>query len=146
MTEKYFIDTNIFIYSFDHSNTSKQITAKKIIRKALKDNMGCISSQVVQEFLNVATKKFASPFNLKDCQNYLNAVLEPLCEVFPSTGLFNQSLELADRWQLSFYDALIIGAALQGECRFIFTEDLQHGQVINGLTITNPFLTIESLN
>jgi predicted nucleic acid-binding protein len=139
MSDKYFIDTNIFIYSFDTENSTKNDIAKRLIADALENGTGIISYQVIQEFLNVATQKFAKPLAFKDSQRYLNVVLEPLCEVFSSTELFHQALEITDQWRYPFYDSLIIAAALQADCATLYTEDMQHDQTIRNLTIKNPF-------
>ncbi len=140
MSDKFFLDTNILVYSFDTGKPSKQKTAKQLIKAALDQGTGCTSYQVIQEFLNVATRKFESPLSIADCQRYLSAVLEPLCEVFTSIGLYHQALELRERWQYSFYDSLILAAALQAHCKILYTEDLQQGQKIDKLIIRNPFL------
>lgn len=140
MKDKFFIDTNIFIYSFDATDSEKQSMARDLISDALFKLNGCISYQVIQEFLNVATRKFSIPLSRADCQKYLLSVLDPLCEVFPSTDLFQSALEIFEGWHYSFYDSLIISAALQADCNYLCTEDLQHGQIIQGLTIKNPFL------
>ena len=142
MNGKYFIDTNIFIYSFDTTNPTKQQTAKKLINKALYEFSGCISYQVIQEFLNVATQKFDTPLSSTDCQKYLASVLDPLCEIFSSIELYHDALEIAEGWKYSFYDSLIISAALRASCNILYTEDLQSGQIIKDLTITNPFIDV----
>jgi predicted nucleic acid-binding protein len=140
MNDRFFLDTNVIVYSFDSSAPRKQTTAQELIRTALSRQEGCISYQVVQEFLNVATRKFATPLSHQDCNQYLYDVLAPLCEIFPSVELYAQALGNADRWKYSFSDSLIITAALHADCKILYSEDLQHGQAIHGLTITNPFL------
>jgi predicted nucleic acid-binding protein len=140
MKGKYFIDTNIFVYTFDHTNRKKQKRSKEIIAEALEKSTGVVSYQVIQEFLNVSTKKFKFPLSLTDCQRYLNIILEPLCEVFSSIELYHHALEIMERWQYSFYDSLIISAALTADCKIIFSEDLQHNQKIHNLTVINPFI------
>lgn len=139
MSDKYFIDTNIFIYSFNTENPRKNDIAKRLIADALENGTGIISYQVIQEFLNVATQKFAKPLTFKDSQRYLNVVLEPLCEVFSSSELFHKALEIMDQWRCPFYDSLIVSAALQGDCATLYTENMQHNQTIKDLTIKNPF-------
>lgn len=114
--------------------------AKKLIGHALETGIGIISYQVIQEFLNVATQKFAKPLTFKDSQRYLSIVLEPLCEVFSSTELYHQALEIMDQWQYPFYDSLIIAAALQADCVTLYTENMQHNQTIRNLTVKNPFI------
>ncbi len=139
MNGKYFIDTNVLIYSFDPDNPSKRKIALDLISKALERGTGVISYQIIQEFLNVATRKFAVPLTCKDSQRYLNVVLEPLCEVFSSTELFHQALEISDQWRFPFYDALVVAAALQADCSLLYSEDMQDNQTIKGLKIRNPF-------
>jgi predicted nucleic acid-binding protein len=140
MNDKYFIDTNIFVYTFDNANKIKQKKSKEIVSNALNNSNGIISYQVIQEFLNVSTKKFKSTLSVVDCQRYLNVILEPLCEVFSSVELFHQALDIMERWQYSFYDSSIIAAAIKGECKILYSEDLQHNQKIQNLIILNPFI------
>lgn len=140
MSDKFFLDTNIVVYSFNKNEPDKQAKAIELMDEALKENTGCISFQVIQEFLNVALKKFTTPLNYKDCQEYLHTALEPLCEVQSSTQLYFQALDIADRWRYSFYDSLIISSAIQADCKILYTEDLQHDQYIKELRIVNPFL------
>ena len=139
MNDRYFLDTNLFVYAFDRDNLDKQARANELIKIALAGRAGCISFQVIQEFINVATRKFETPLSMPDCEKYLHAVLAPLCEVFPSIEFYVQSLEIVERWQFSYYDALIVTAALQAKCRVLYSEDLHHGQKIQDLTIQNPF-------
>ncbi len=140
MKGNYFLDTNILVYTFEQSQPQKQDISRNLVRDALNNRSGCISYQVVQEFLNIASRKFAKPLSAADCQTYLRNVLEPLCEVFSSTELFHRALEISSRWKFSFYDSLIIAAALSIESKILYTEDLQHDQKIEDLIIVNPFL------
>ncbi|MCI5136230.1 MAG: PIN domain-containing protein, partial [Candidatus Electrothrix sp. AW2] len=94
MNDKYFIDTNIFVYSFQSDEPVKQGISQELIQNALQEQTGCISSQVIQEFLNVATKKFNPPLSHQDSLKYLNMVLAPLCEVFNSLDLLRKALEV----------------------------------------------------
>ena len=140
MRDKFFIDTNIFVYSFDKNDQTKQQKANDLIKTALQMHNGIISSQVVQEFINVSTRKFSTPISIQDSEKYLTKVLSPLCQVFTSIDLYFKALDVMDRWQFSFYDSLIVSAALQAECNILYSEDLQHNQKIQNLTIINPFL------
>lgn len=107
--------------------------------EALTGSRGVISYQVTQEFLNAATRKFSKPLSVPDAQRYLTVVLEPLCAVFSSVELFHQALDLSRRWNYSFYDSLVIAAALQADCSVLYSEDLQDGQKLGRLKIVNPF-------
>ena len=141
MKDKYFLDTNILVYSFDESQPAKQKISRQLIKRGLEEGIGCISYQVIQEFLNVATRKFTVPIAYKDSRIYLSTVLEPICEVYASIDLYHHALELVERWKYAFYDALIIAAALQNNCAILYSEDLQDGQIIQELEIVNPFKT-----
>lgn len=139
MSAKFFLDTNIFIYSFDSEARDKQKIAMDLIAKALENQNGMISYQVIQEFLNVATRKFAIPLSTHDAKYYLENVLDPLCQIYPSLSLYDEALTLSKRTKYSFYDSLILASALAGDCQEIYTEDLQDNHHISGLTIINPF-------
>jgi len=140
MSAKFFLDTNILVYTFDSGAPKKKRRAQELVEQALRNLEGFVSTQVVQEFLNVATSKFAVPLKVSDAQQYLQDVLNPLCSVFPSIDLYRQALTLQQETRYSFYDSLIIGGALQAGCGKLYSEDLQHGQQIRGLQIINPFL------
>lgn len=88
MKDKYFLDTNILIYSFDKRDRKKQNTAQKLISLALNTHRGIISTQVIQEFVNVATRKFVTPLTTSDCKSYIETILTPLCEIFPNIALY----------------------------------------------------------
>jgi predicted nucleic acid-binding protein len=94
---------------------------------------------VVQEFLNVATRKFTRPLTAQQAQHYLDAVLDPLCGVYASNGLYRKAIEIQERWRYAFYDSLVIASALASGCRTLYSEDLQDGQAVESLTIVNPF-------
>lgn len=138
----YFLDTNILVYSFDNKNPKKRDIARNLVGDALNNGSGRISYQVIQEFLNVSTKKFETPLTTSDAQIYLRTVLEPLCEVYSSVALFHQALEIANRWKYSFYDSLIIAAAVSAGCNTLYSEDLHHSHSIGNLKVVNPFLEL----
>jgi len=139
MNDRFFIDTNVFVYTFDKADNTKNTIARSLIHKALSSGEGIISYQVVQEFLNVATRKFNKPLELTDAKEYLQKVLTPLCHIYSTHELFEQALEISARWQYGFYDSLIIAAAISSGCSILYTEDLQHGQKIQSIKIENPF-------
>lgn len=140
MAARTFFDTNIFIYQLDVGDARKQAVADGLVREALRTQDGCISYQVAQECLNVMTNKARVALSAAEAQAYLDAVLAPLLQVGFSADLFKRALDLRERWRFSFYDALIVAAALTAGCTRLFIEDLQHGQKVEQLTIVNPFL------
>lgn len=139
MSVECFLDTNVFIYLFDDTDPRKQGVAEGLIERHLEGDSACISHQVVQETLNVMNRKLGA--SAEQCRSMLDRVLVPLWRVYPTPELYRLGLDLQTRYACSFYDSLILAAALQAGCRTLFTEDLQHGQDIEGLRIENPFLT-----
>lgn len=139
MSAEAFIDTNVFVYHVDSRDPRKQAVAERLIRDALATDSGCVSSQVVQEWLHVVTCKAEVALDLPRAHAYLDVVLAPLCTVFASLGLYRRALDLRARWRFGFYDALIVAAALEAGCRRLLSEDLQHGQRVESLVIENPF-------
>ncbi|MCB0324835.1 MAG: PIN domain-containing protein [Bdellovibrionales bacterium] len=140
MNDRYFIDTNIFVYSFDNSNPDKRRIANEIIERGLRTASGVVSFQVIQEFLNVATRKFATPLTHSDSLVYMSMVLRPLCNIHSSIALYDAALELHHRFSISFYDSCIVAAARQSMCKVLYTEDLQHQMSFDELEVINPFL------
>jgi len=135
-----FFDTNVFIYLIDDTDPIKQQTAQRLIAKALGDNTGCISHQVIQETLHVITQKFAKRVPPNVAAEILKQFLLTLWRVMPSAELYQNALGLQSRYGYSFYDSLIIAAALAAGCSTLYSEDMQHGQVIETVTIRNPFI------
>ena len=134
-----FFDPNVLVYAVDASNPSKQVRARRLVGDALQNDSGRISFQVVQETLNVVIRKFQSPLTASDARQFLADVLVPLWRVMPTQQLYERALDIHVRYQFHFYDALIVAAALTAGCTRLYSEDLQHGQQIEGLTVENPF-------
>ena len=128
-----------FIYQLEALDERKAAIADEIIRDGIASGNACISFQVIQETLNTAIRKAEIPLDRESAGSYLENVLAPLFRVPATIDLYERALDIQARYRYSFYDSLIIGAALIGGCSRIYTEDLQHGQRIEGLTIHNPF-------
>lgn len=140
MSAKAFLDTNIFVYSVDHRDVRKASIAHDLLRQCTVNKTGVISFQVVQEFFNVAMKRFPSMFSPEDAIAYLRTILHPFLGVHSSLGLYVEALSIQNRYRLSWYDSLIVGAASEAQCAVIYSEDFQHGSKINGIRIQNPFI------
>ncbi|MBL8288645.1 MAG: PIN domain-containing protein [Rubrivivax sp.] len=139
MSAEFFIDTNVFIYHLDITDRRKHKTAEQIVRQALATGNACISSQVVQECLNVALRKAEVALPAEAARSYLDAVLAPLMQVTASEALFHRALDVQARWRFGFYDSLIVAGAMTAGCRTLLSEDLQHGQNLGSLTVVDPF-------
>ncbi|MEE9322550.1 MAG: PIN domain-containing protein [Granulosicoccus sp.] len=146
MSDRFFIDTNILIYTFDRSSPSKRKTAISLVETALASGLGCISFQVVQECLNVLTRKFRVPLDAEQARNYLQTTLMPVCRVHSSIPLYERAIDLHERWQFSLYDTLILASALEANCSILFSEDMQHKQKIESLVVINPFTDTQQVN
>jgi predicted nucleic acid-binding protein len=96
----------------------------------------------VQECLNIALRKAEIPLSTDETKHYLDDVLAPLYRVSASNSLYRRALDLQARYRYGFYDSLIIAAALDAGCTLLYSEDLQDGQRIEGLTIRNPFVEL----
>lgn len=139
MPGRYFLDTNIFVYAFDHSARAKATTAQKLIREAIRSGLGVVSYQVVQEFFNVALRHFSGKMSLEDAQQFLAITFRPLLAVHSSPGLYSEALHIQAKHKFSWYDSLIVAAAIESECEILYSEDLQHGQKVGGVQVKNPF-------
>jgi len=140
MRDKYFLDTNIIIYSFDHQDEGKREISRALIADGLEKRNTSISYQVVQEFINVSTRKFEKQLTKEDCRMFIEQVLHPIWHVYPSKELIFSALNISEKWKYSFYDSLIIASAIEASSTVLYTEDLQHGQQIDNVKIVNPFL------
>ena len=137
-----FIDSSVFVYLFDETDDRRREAAERIVDSALQNHDASISFQVVQETLNVLTRTLPTPMTAEGAKNLLRQVLVPLWRVSPSQALFDRALDLQTRYRYGFYDLLIIAAALDAGCTLLYSEDLQDGQRIEGLTIRNPSLEL----
>lgn len=138
-TGQFFIDTNVFAYTVDRSEPEKRDAARELVRRGVESGRGNVSYQVVQEFLNLAVRKFAVTMKLSDAEDYFTNVLQPMLSVHSSPALFREALHIHARYKLSWYDSLIVAAALSAGCDTLYSEDLQHGLRIGTLTVRNPF-------
>ncbi len=133
MKDKVFVDSNIWLYLFGNDAAKKQVALKFLSQDCY------ISTQIVAENINVCIRKFklTAPEVEQHAKNLIS-----LCQVtliHPST--IELALKISSRHQYSFYDSLVLASALETDCRILYSEDLQDGQVIEGkLKIVNPFI------
>lgn len=135
-----FLDSNVLIYLFDRTDARRCGIAQRLFEHAVETDSAVISFQVVQETLHVITRRIKPALNAEEANTALTKVLAPLWRVMPSRPLYARALALQERYRFSFYDSLIVAAALEAGCKRLLTEDLQHGQRIETLSIENPFL------
>jgi len=140
MSAENFLDSNLFVYHIEKLDMAKFHIANEHIRAGIERGAACISFQVIQEVLNTAIHKSEISFSTNDAREYMDTILAPLYTVPSSVDLYHRAIGLQGRYQFAFYDALIVAAALRAGCTRLLTEDMQHGQEVEGLVIENPFL------
>jgi predicted nucleic acid-binding protein len=133
---KIFLDSNVVVYAYCNNKADKQKTAKQLF--AEKDVV--ISTQVLQETANILFKKFNVDFNI--IRPLLNECVRNVTTFHVNTHeTVIKACVIAEGYRLSFYDSLIIASALETNCDFLYSEDMQHNQIIEKkLRIINPFL------
>ena len=140
MNAKSFLDTNVIICAFGQAYPEKARVAQRLIADGASEKQAVISYQVVQEFINVALRGFRVAIARSDLESFVLTALFPMATVSSSPALMIQALRLQAAHQLAWYDSLIIAAALQGNCKVLYSEDLQHGRRFGDLIVENPFL------
>ena len=134
-----FVDTNVLVYGFDKSNSPKKRIAQLLLNTLMREDRFRVSSQVLQELFVTLTRKVSHPCSIAEAL----AVLDDLA-AWPVMAIdyaaIRGAAELADQAKLSFWDALIVMAAVRTGCARLYTEDLNDGQEILGVRISNPFL------
>ncbi len=140
MNDRFFLDTNVFVYALSKGVPSKQVIARRLVAEAIESGKGTTSFQVVQEFFNVAFRRFAPPMTPAEAEQYLSVTFRPLLTVHSSPVLYGEALHFFGIHSVSWYDALIAAAAIEGQCGILYSEDFQHGQKFSDLRVVNPFL------
>lgn len=135
-----FIDTNIFVYAHDDTDVQKSQKARSLLIELVKTQEGRISTQVIQEFCNVVLRKSVIPMKIGDIRKILDEVMLPFLEHKPDAAFYFRALDIYKKYSLSFYDALIVQAAIDMKCSILYSEDLQTGAQYEKVKIINPFV------
>ncbi len=141
MAERSFIDTNVLVYRIDRDEPLKRAVAGRLLEEAQPGSL-VISTQVLQEFYAVSTRKLAQPLSEEAAATAVGHLSE-LPVVGTDAAFVHDAIHISRTAQLSIWDALIVQAALTAGCARILTEDLQEGALIQGVRIENPFLRRE---
>lgn len=136
MSERVFVDTNVFVYADDADEPDKQRVARDVVRKLAAKRCGVVSTQVLTEYVAAARRKLG--LSLAECRQAVLLMCRfEVALIKPEQVL--GALDVATAYGLSHWDALIIKAAATSGCRRLITEDLQHGQSVDGVRVENPF-------
>jgi predicted nucleic acid-binding protein len=139
MSDRIFLDTNVLVYLYDRDSPQKQAKSRFLLERGSITADLVISTQVLQEFYVTVTRKFTRYISEEEIVLAMRG-LGDLLTVPVNVPLIFDAIQLGRRYQISFWDALIIQAALFAGCNRLLTEDLQHGLSIGGLMVENPFL------
>jgi len=139
MNDKVFVDTNVLVYAHDADAGEKHMAARAFVSRIWETRAGILSTQVLQEFMVAVTRKVSTPISMAQARrtagNYCAWEL-----IVNDSKIILQATEIQEAHQISFWDALIVSSAFAGNAAVIATEDLNHGQRIEGILIRNPFL------
>jgi predicted nucleic acid-binding protein len=133
-----FVDTNVLAYAHDLSETRRQPIARALLDALWTGRTGVLSTQILQEFYVVATRKFDPPMSRRAAREIV-ALYGTWPVVQVDVVLILTASQLEERHKLSFWDALVVEAARVGGAKRLVTEDLQAGRRIGGVRIENPF-------
>lgn len=136
MTGRFFVDTNVLVYADDADAASKSARGRQVLRDALTSGRGVLSTQVLQEYFVIATRKLGVDAAVTRRKVEL---LARMSVVEIDLGLILAAIDLHRLHSISFWDALIVRSAAAAGCERLLTEDLQDGQVLDGVRIENPF-------
>lgn len=136
-----FFDTNVLVYLFDADAPKKRERAREIFDQHVRDGSLSISTQVLQELYVTLTRKLAVTLSESEACEVITAMCE-MPVVITDGPMVLSAIQLSQRQKLSFWDALIIESARHSGATVLLSEDLQHGQIVEGVTITNPFLSL----
>jgi predicted nucleic acid-binding protein len=139
MSDRTFFDTNVLVYLFDADSPGKRDRARQVFGEQTRSGRIVLSAQVLQELYVTITRKLARPLPAAEALSVL-AQLSTLPLITVDGALILRAVELHQQAGLSFWDGLIVQAALEGRCRILLSEDMQHGRKFGDLTIRNPFL------
>jgi len=134
---KEFLDTNILVYANDRGAEEKQNVAISLVKGLVRSGSGVLSTQVQMEYAAVATGKLRQS---RDAITRQLFVLERLEVVAVSGEIIRNGLELSEAFDVSFWDAAILAAALAARCETVWSEDFQHDQLYGSVRVRNPFL------
>lgn len=137
VADRVFIDTNVLVYADDVNGGAKRKRAIEVLSTQVSEERAVISTQILQEYFAVATRKLG--LTAEDARRRVE-VLRTLDIVVVKPELILRAIDLHRLHSISFWDALVVACAKAAACGTILTEDLNHGQIIDGIVISNPFV------
>jgi predicted nucleic acid-binding protein len=137
MSDKFFVDTNILMYAHDTSAGEKHLRAKALLEELWRDRTGVVSTQVLQELSVNLRRKAGRPLDVKATREIVTDYLAWQVVVNGGEAIV-EALDLEARYQISFWDALVIQAAQASGAETLYSEDLSDGQTYGSVRVVNP--------
>ena len=134
---KVFFDSNILIYFADGADPQKQQIVEKLIKNAVINDNGVISTQSLQEFFAATTRKLMC--SKEKAKEYVENFSDSFTVEQVSVSLILKAINISIKNKFSFWDSLILSAAIQSGCIICYSEDLTNGQIVEGVKVVNPF-------
>jgi len=134
-----FFDTNVLVYALDQSDLRKKNLALNCFSNALQHGTISLSTQVLHEFYNITTRKLHPALTAAQAQTYVKNLCA-FAVIGSTAAAVIAAMDIVQRYQMQWWDALIVEAALRANAEVLYSEDLQHGQRFGALTVVNPFL------
>ena len=137
MKEKVFIDANVFVYAYTSDNEQKHSIACNLLRNNVLKNEIILSVQIPSEFYSAMSKYKYSHNEIKTC---LNEIIEQVKVMPLELETIKLCIFIKEKYHYSWWDSLVLASALENDCKIVYSEDMQHEQIIeNTLKIVNPF-------
>jgi predicted nucleic acid-binding protein len=134
----YFVDTNVLVYAYDCSAGDKHTVSAQLIEQCWKNENGCTSMQVLQEFFITVTQKINKPLDEQTARQIVADLAHWRLHI-PDVSDLLQAIDYQQNYQLSFWDAMIVQSAAHLGCAQLLSEDLNHGQRFGEVQVMNPF-------
>ena len=136
--DRLFVDTNVLVYAYDETSAGKHEQAKEIVQGLWETRNGVLSTQVLQEFFITVTRKIPKPADIDTAADIVRDYLQWRVVILRGQSIVS-AIDIQRRHLLSFWDAMILQAAVEGDATCLLTEDLAHGAKLCDVEIRNPF-------
>ncbi|HOU12565.1 MAG TPA: PIN domain-containing protein [Anaerolineae bacterium] len=134
-----FVDTNVLVYAHDVSAGMKHTRARRLLQTLWKSKQGCMNIQVLQEFYANITRKVTAPLSAAETVRIIQELAAWKIHT-PEVNDILEAIRVQQRYHLSFWDAMIVWSAARLGCAILWSEDLNHGQIYEGVQVQNPFV------
>ena len=141
MSDRRFVDTNIVVYAYDSAVPAKNAQAQRILQDGVVNDTLAVSAQVLGEFFTVATRRIQEPLTADEAAAAIDA-LKPIPVVEIDRQLVERAIDTHKRYEIAYWDALIVAAAERAGCVEVLSEDLNAGQRYGGVVVSNPFASV----